>query len=56
MVAAYCPLDPKRFNWEKSGGFPGPLTMCAEDILVDRRGYIYMTNSQDGLHVLRVTV
>jgi hypothetical protein len=55
-IAAYCPPDPTRFNWEKYGGFPGPLTMCAEDILVDRRGYIFMTNSQDGLHVLRVTV
>jgi hypothetical protein len=55
-IAAYCPPDPKEFNWQKYGGFPGPLTMCAEDIIVDRRGVIYMTNSQDGLHVLRLTV
>jgi hypothetical protein len=55
-IAAYCPPDPKAFNWQKNGGFPGPLTMCAEDILVDRRGYIYMTNSQDGLYILKVTV
>jgi hypothetical protein len=54
-IAAYCPPDPKEFNWQRYGGFPGPLTMCAEDILVDRRGVIYLTNSQDGLHILRVT-
>jgi hypothetical protein len=55
-IAAYCPPDPKRFNWQKFGGFKGPLTMCVEDIIVDRRGYIYMTNSQDGLHILKMTV
>jgi hypothetical protein len=55
-IAAYCPPDPKTFNWERNGGFPGPLTMCAEDILVDSRGVIYLTNSQDGLHILRTTV
>ncbi|ASL40346.1 MULTISPECIES: LVIVD repeat-containing protein [Acetobacteraceae] len=55
-IAAYCPPDPKKFNWQIEGGFKGPLTMCAEDIIVDRRGFIYMTNSQDGLHILKVTV
>jgi hypothetical protein len=30
--------------------------MCAEDIIVDRRGNIYMTNCQDGLNIMRVTV
>lgn len=54
-IAAYCPPDPKDFSWQKYGGFKGPLTMCAEDIIVDRRGVIYMTNSQDGLHILKVT-
>ncbi|WP_043446008.1 LVIVD repeat-containing protein [Halotalea alkalilenta] len=54
-IAAYCPPDPKQFNWQKYGGFKGPLTMCAEDIIVDRRGIVYMTNSQDGLHILKVT-
>jgi len=53
-IAAYCPPDPKQFNWERNGGFPGPLTTCAEDILVDRRGIVYMTNSQDGLHIMKV--
>jgi hypothetical protein len=61
-IAAYCPPDPKKWNWQKPGfdagfpAFPGPLTMCAEDIIVDRRGNIYMTNCQDGLHIMRVTV
>ena len=55
-IAAYCPADPQAFNWQKYGGFKGPLTMCAEDIIVDRRGFVYMTNSQDGLHILKVTV
>jgi hypothetical protein len=55
-IAAYCPPDPKKWNWQRYGGFPGKLTMCTEDIIVDKRGYIYMTNDQDGLHILRVTV
>ncbi len=55
-IAAYCPPNPVEFNWQKNGGFKGPLTMCAEDIIVDRRGYIYMTNSQAGLHILKLTI
>ena len=56
-IAAYCPAAPKDWNWERhGGGFPGPLTTCAEDLIVDRRGYIYMTNSQGGLYILKVTV
>jgi hypothetical protein len=53
-IAAYCPPDPNEFNWQRYGRFPGPLTMCAEDIFVDRRGVIYMTNSHDSLYILKV--
>ena len=54
-IAAYCPPDPKEWNWQRyGGGFPGRLTACTLDILVDNRGYIYMTNDQAGLHILRV--
>ena len=34
--------------------FPGPLTKCAEDIPVDRRGAIYMTSTQDGRHIMQL--
>ena len=54
-IAAYSPPDPTEWNWQRYGGFPLPLTTCAEDIIVDRRGVIYMTNSQAGLHIMRVT-
>ena len=54
-IAAYSPPDPTEWNWQRHGGFPGPLTTCAEDIIVDRRGVIYLTNSQAGLHIMRVT-
>lgn len=53
-IAAYCPPDPTEWNWQRYGGFPGPLTTCAEDIIVDRRGVIYLTNSQAGLHITKV--
>ena len=52
-IAYYIPPDPK----ERYGPMPfGKLVVSSEDILVDRRGYIYMTDKNLGLHVLRCTI
>jgi hypothetical protein len=50
------PPDPKDWLWQKSGGLGGELRANPEDIIVDKRGYIFMDNMQAGLHVLRCTV
>lgn len=52
-IAYYIPPDPTKRN--------GPMPMAAlgvssEDIVVDRRGYIYMTDKNLGLHILRCTI
>ena len=55
-IAYYVPPDPKDWLWQKSGGLGGELRANPEDIIVDKRGYIFMDNMQAGLHVLRCTV
>lgn len=52
-IACYIPPEPK----ERFGPMPfGKLVVSSEDVLVDRRGYIYVTDKNLGLHVLRCTV
>lgn len=52
-IAYYIPPDPKKRN----GPLPlGDLILSSEDILVDRRGYIYITDKNHGLHILRCTI
>jgi hypothetical protein len=52
-IAYYIPPDPTKRN----GPMPrGKLGVSSEDILVDKRGYIYMTDKNLGLHVLRCTI
>jgi hypothetical protein len=55
-IAYYLPPDPKKWTWQRPGGFGGELRATTEDILVDKRGYIYVTDMQQGLHILRCTV
>ena len=55
-IAYYLPPDPKKWTWQPPGGFGGELRATSEDILVDKRGYIYVTDMQQGLHILRCTV
>ncbi|MFQ5880092.1 MAG: LVIVD repeat-containing protein [Dehalococcoidia bacterium] len=50
-VAYYVPENPKRRN----GLLPRTLVTQTEDVLVDVRGYIYMTDKNHGLIVLRET-
>ena len=51
-VAHYIPADPEK----RLGMLPKTLVTQSEDVLVDRRGYIYMTDKNHGLHILRCTV
>ena len=55
-IAFYLPPDPKKWAWQHPDGFGGDLRVTCEDILVDKRGYIYVTDMQNGLHILRCTV
>jgi hypothetical protein len=52
-IAYYIPPDPTK----RIGPMPvKKLVTQSEDVLVDRRGYIYVTDKNHGLHVLRCTV
>ena len=55
-IAYYLPPDPKKWTWQHPDGFGGDLRVTSEDILVDKRGYIYVTDMQQGLHILRCTI
>jgi hypothetical protein len=50
-VGYFIPPDPvKRY-----GPVPDKFVEQTEDVLVDRRGYVYITNKNQGLWVLRYT-
>jgi hypothetical protein len=56
-IACFIPPDPKKNLWP----IPDMMTngvICAncQDILVDKRGYIYVTDSNGGLYILRCLV
>ncbi len=51
-IANYIPEDPT----ERLGLLPKTLVTQSEDVLVDRRGFIYVTDKNHGLHILRCTV
>ena len=52
-IAYYIPPNPKK----RLGMLPlGDLVVSSEDILVDKRGYVYVTDKNLGLHILRCTV
>jgi hypothetical protein len=40
---------------ERAGALPRDLVTQTEDVLVDTRGYIYVTDKQWGLWILRYT-
>ena len=40
---------------KRYGPVPTTLVEQTEDVLVDRRGYVYVTNKNQGLWVLRYT-
>jgi hypothetical protein len=47
----YVPEDAR----ERRGTLPSDLVTQFEDVLVDARGYVYCTDKNHGLFVLRVT-
>ena len=52
-IAHYVPPDPK----ERLGILPRTkLVVQSEDVVVDRRGYIYMTHKNQGLYILRCKI
>lgn len=58
-IAYFLPPDPQGENWfdtEEGDLLPGPKVAITEDILVDDRGYIYITTFQDGLYVVKCTI
>ena len=50
-IAYYLPPDPQ----ERRGLLPKTLVTQSEDVLVDSRGYSYVTDKNHGLHILRCT-
>ena len=51
-IAHYIPDDPK----QRLGMLPKTLVTQSEDVLVDRRGFMYVTDKNHGLHIPRGTV
>jgi hypothetical protein len=49
IVGHYIPDDPS----ERLGPLPSDLVIQYEDVLVDRRGYAYVSEKNSGLHVLQ---
>jgi len=49
-IACFIPPDPK----ERIGTKPSRLVAQVEDVLVDRRGCIYISEKNQGLHILRL--
>jgi hypothetical protein len=54
-IAYFIPPEPTKFAFNEQG-LPGPKTVTVEDVLVDNRGVIYITNMHQGLWTLRCTV
>lgn len=48
-VGYFIPPDPTR----RYGPLPSKLVVQSEDVLVDRRGYIYLTEKNQGLWILQ---
>ena len=58
-IAYFLPPDPQGENWfdnEEGTLLPGPKVAITEDVLVDDRGYIYLTTFQDGMYIVKCTV
>lgn len=49
IVGYFIPDDPQ----ERRGPLPKTLVAQAEDVIVDRRGYIYMSEKNSGIYILR---
>jgi hypothetical protein len=55
-IASFIPDDPaEALDGHKMRGH-GDIIACCEDVLVDKRGYIFVVDSNGGLYILRCTV
>jgi hypothetical protein len=52
-IAYYIPPDPKK---RVTSGRGDKLAVASEDVLADKRGYVFVTDSNMELHILRCTV
>ena len=52
-IAYFIPPNPAN---EKHPFLPGPVMAVTEDVVVDDRGYIYITTNGDGMYILRALV
>lgn len=50
-IAYFIPPNPPM---KKHPFLPGPVMAVSEDVVVDDRGYIYITCSGDGMYILRM--
>ena len=48
-IGYFVPPDPER----RFGVFPTELVTQTEDVIVDARGYAYLSDKNQGLHVVR---
>ncbi len=57
-IAYFIPPDPEKWTFNNAAGdaFPGPRLGITEDVLVDKRGNIFVDTQHAGLYVLRCTV
>jgi len=57
-IAYFIPPDPDKWTFNNATGdaFPGPRLGTAEDVLVDKRGNIFVDTQHGGLYALRCTV
>ena len=53
-LAYFIPPNPKKYLYDCE--FPGPMIATTEDVIVDKRGNIFMDTFHDGLYVLRSKV
>ncbi len=56
--AYFLPPDPEKMLTDNSTRdlMPGAPVAITEDVLVDDRGYIYVSTQQDGIYILRSTI
>ena len=48
-------VDPRPFDREFDIFHGGSRTACTQDVLVDPRGYIYLSGTNDGIWIVKET-
>ena len=56
-IAYFFPPDPETVHFDNKTGdlMPGAPAALVEDVLVDDRGYIYLTTMHDGIYIVKYT-